>query len=148
VNKLVALAGTAVAAGSLGVAALFAGSAPSFARARSYAAGHGPWSVAIGDLNGDGKPDLATANFGTGAADTVSVLLNRPGLCTVQRVKGQRLHAAQKTLARANCRIGAIRWAYSRAGERGRVMSQKPGFGAVLPGGGKVNLVVSRRRKH
>jgi hypothetical protein len=73
VNKLVALAGTAVAAGSLGVAALFAGSAPSFARARSYAAGHGPWSVAIGDLNGDGKPDLATANLN---GRSVSVLLN------------------------------------------------------------------------
>ena len=33
-----------------------------------------PCSVAIGDLNGDGKPDLATANRG---ASTVSVLLNR-----------------------------------------------------------------------
>jgi beta-lactam-binding protein with PASTA domain len=27
------------------------------------------------------------------------------------------------------------------------VISQKPNFGAVLPGGGKVNLVVSRGRK-
>ena len=33
-----------------------------------------PVSVAIGDLNGDGKPDLATANID---ASTVSVLLNR-----------------------------------------------------------------------
>ena len=45
-----------------------------------------PRSVAIGDLNGDGKPDLATANC---LADTVSVLINRPGLCTVQDVKGR-----------------------------------------------------------
>ena len=36
--------------------------------------GDQPASVAIGDLNGDGKPDLATANA---TADTVSVLLNR-----------------------------------------------------------------------
>ena len=33
-----------------------------------------PRSVAIGDLNGDGKPDLASANSG---ADTVCVLLNK-----------------------------------------------------------------------
>ena len=60
---------------ALGVAALVAASAPSFAAAKSYATGQHPLSVAIGDLNGDGKPDLATANgFGN---NTVSVLLNR-----------------------------------------------------------------------
>ena len=39
-----------------------------------YATGPGPYSVAIGDLNGDGKPDLATANDGD---NTVSVLVNK-----------------------------------------------------------------------
>ena len=39
--------------------------------------GRGPYSVAIGDLNGDGKPDLATANLATVTLNTVSVLLNR-----------------------------------------------------------------------
>ncbi len=38
----------------------------------SFAVGLTPYSVAVGDFNGDGKPDLATANFGGG---TVSVLL-------------------------------------------------------------------------
>jgi hypothetical protein len=46
----------------------------SFEAHRDYATGVRPDSVAIGDLNGDGKPDLATANFGP---DTVSVLLGR-----------------------------------------------------------------------
>ena len=68
---LLVFAGVAL---TLGVTTLFAASAPSFAAARSYATGHTPDSVAIGDLNGDGKPDLATANLG---ADTVSVLPNR-----------------------------------------------------------------------
>jgi FG-GAP-like repeat/PASTA domain/FG-GAP repeat len=113
-------------------------------------------SVVIGDLNGDRKPDLAIAN---GGFPTVSVLLNKPGLCTVQDVKGQRLPTARRTIARANCRVGTIRRAYSKdvtlphppwfvpAIKRGRVISQMPKFGAVLPGGGKVNLVVSRGRK-
>jgi len=35
-------------------------------------AGTNPASVAVGDFNGDGKPDLATANFGSG---NVSILL-------------------------------------------------------------------------
>jgi beta-lactam-binding protein with PASTA domain len=38
--------------------------------------------------------------------------------------------------------------AYSKTVKRGRVISQKPKPGAVLPNGGKVNLVVSRGREH
>ena len=45
----------------------------SFRAKRDYRAGHAAYSVAIGDLNGDGKPDLVTANA---QANTVSVLLN------------------------------------------------------------------------
>jgi FG-GAP-like repeat/Domain of unknown function (DUF4214)/FG-GAP repeat len=54
---------------------------PSFAPKVDFATGGGPISVAIGDLNGDGRPDLVAANFGEG---TVSVLLNTtiPGAAT------------------------------------------------------------------
>ena len=44
-----------------------------FAPKVDFAIGQGPWNIAIGDLDGDGKPDLATAN---GLYNTVSVLLN------------------------------------------------------------------------
>jgi hypothetical protein len=40
---------------------------------QSFAVGNSPVSVAVGDFNGDGKPDLVIANFGK---NTVSVLLN------------------------------------------------------------------------
>jgi hypothetical protein len=40
---------------------------------RDYPSGAGPVSIAVGDLNGDGKPDLATANTDAGS---VTVLLN------------------------------------------------------------------------
>jgi hypothetical protein len=112
----------------------------SFQAKLDYVTGGHPNSIAIGDVNGDGKRDMATANS---SANTVSVLLNRPGLCTVQRVAGQALSTAKRTIARANCRVGRIRRAYSRV-KRGRVVSQNPRFGAILPGGGKVALLVSR----
>src|SRR6185369_1281023 len=45
---------------------------PIFAAPRSFAADKNPSSIAIGDLNGDGKLDLAVANSGS---TNVSILL-------------------------------------------------------------------------
>ena len=47
----------------------------SFGPQTTFGAGSGPYSVAVGDLNGDGKPDLAVANYND---NNVSVLLNAP----------------------------------------------------------------------
>jgi hypothetical protein len=62
-------------ASALGVVALSAASSvPSFAGPRHYATGQSPESVVVGELNGDGARDVATANtYGR----SVSVLLNR-----------------------------------------------------------------------
>src|SRR5262249_39531317 len=46
---------------------------PFFAPQETFAVGDQPFAVAVGDVNGDGKPDLAVANYLDG---TVSVLLN------------------------------------------------------------------------
>src|SRR5204862_447537 len=43
-----------------------------FAAAQNFPTGSTPLSVAAADVNGDGKPDLAAANYGSA---TVSVLL-------------------------------------------------------------------------
>ena len=146
-KNLLGILGLLLVVASPGAAGAPGASAPSFAAARSYATGPSPYSVAIGDLNGDGKPDLATANGNP--RNTVSVLINTPGLCTVQNVEepGMPLPAAKRTIARGHCRVGTIRRAYSKEIKRGRVISQKPKPGMVLHGGGKVNLVVSRGRK-
>src|SRR5439155_11203383 len=48
----------------------------SFIAGGDYAVGANPSSVAMGDFNGDGRPDLAVANYGSNKQnDDVSVLL-------------------------------------------------------------------------
>jgi hypothetical protein len=98
--------------------------------------------VDVADVNGDGRPDLVTSS-----ASVLSVLINQPGLCNVQRITGMTLATAKSKLGRANCRVGKISRAYSKRVRRGRIVSQKPKFGAVLRGGGKVSLIVSKGRK-
>lgn len=70
---------------------------PTFAPQRSFAAGSGPYSpysVTVGDFNGDGKPDLAAANIGD---TTVSVLLNTtPTGATTSSFSAQRTFAARR----------------------------------------------------
>ena len=46
-----------------------------FQTALFFAAGNSPEAVAVADLNGDGGPDLVTANF---SGNDVSVLLSLP----------------------------------------------------------------------
>ena len=105
-------------------------------------------SIAIGDLNGDRRLDLAVSIvYSRNGATDLSLLINTPGLCNVQSVRGLTLLAAKHTLSRINCRVGKVGHAYSKSIKRGRVISEKPGFGAVLRKGGKVDLVISRGRK-
>ncbi len=48
-------------------------SVPTFAPQQTFAVGHSPASVGVGDFNGDNKPDIVTVNSGD---NTVSVLLD------------------------------------------------------------------------
>ena len=47
----------------LGVGQPLAASAISFSGPERFRTGHRPTSIAVGDLNGDRRPDLATANY-------------------------------------------------------------------------------------
>lgn len=69
------LALTIYGADSVAVLLQSASTAGSFQPAVTYGTGSQPYQVAIGDLNGDGRLDLATANY---AANNVSVLLQSP----------------------------------------------------------------------
>jgi hypothetical protein len=120
----------------------------SFQAKRDFEAGDGPVSVAIGELNGDGKPDLALAIWGNRPQfdSGVTVLTNATGLCGVPKAVWKTLPAAKRAIVRGGCRVGRTRRAHSW-GKRGLVISQNPRSGTVLPIGGKVNLVISRGRK-
>jgi hypothetical protein len=100
-------------------------------------------SVAVGDLNGDGRPDLAA----NGVSSRLAVLINTPGLCNVQQAVGKRLAAAKQALLRGHCRLGKVRRVHSTWAKKGRVISQKPSAGAVVPAGTNVKLVVSKGRR-
>ena len=52
------------------------GGSGTFATAKSYPVGRLPYQVAIGDLNGDGIPDLAVTDYGD---NTVSILYGQTG---------------------------------------------------------------------
>jgi hypothetical protein len=105
-------------------------------------------NVGVGDLDGDGRTDVVTSGR-AGKTTQASVLMNRAGLCNVQEVEddySKSLADARKKLTRGNCRVGRVRYVHERYW-KGHVLSQKPAFGAVLPRGGKVDLVVSRGPK-
>jgi hypothetical protein len=115
----------------------------------------GDIALAVGDLNGDARLDIVSADAST---HTVTVLLSAPELCDVPDVSGavvsiragflgRKLPAAKRALKAAHCGMGTIRYVQDPEVAKDGVISQKPKFGAVLPGGGKVNLVVSKGRK-
>jgi beta-lactam-binding protein with PASTA domain len=83
---------------------------------------------------------------------TFDQTIQPPPACVVPKVKGKTLAAAKVALVRAHCRAGRVTKSYSKTVKAGRVISQKPGSGAVLANNATVNLVVSKgkapRRKH
>jgi beta-lactam-binding protein with PASTA domain len=103
--------------------------------------------MTLGDVNGDRRPDLAVpVGYSRNGSTYLSLLINTPGLCNVQNVFGMTVRAAKRAIARVNCRVGKVRYAFTKRVRRGLVIAQKPLFGAVRPKGAKVSFVVSRGR--
>ena len=99
--------------------------------------------VAIGDLNADGRADLAAAGD-RGVCVSLGTAARR---CNVQDVRGLTVAGAKARLERAHCRLGRTRRAYVPYVGKGLVTGQRPGFGAVLRQGARVDVVVSRGPK-
>ncbi len=97
--------------------------------------------LALGDVNGDGRVDLAAAGD-----KGLCLALGTGRRCNVQEVRGLTVASARVRLARAHCRVGRIRHAHGAYTSKGHVSAQRPGFGAVLRQGARVDLVVSLGR--
>jgi eukaryotic-like serine/threonine-protein kinase len=67
--------------------------------------------------------------------------------CVVPKLRGKRLKAAKRALAKAHCKVGTIARKYSAVVGKGRVISQKPKPGSHRRVGTKVRLAVSRGKK-
>jgi Tol biopolymer transport system component len=100
--------------------------------------------VAVHDLDGDGRADIAVAAFDH---RFVGVLTNTLGACRVRGFRGKSVPAARALLRRAGCRVGHITRARSTRIRRGQVAMAEPHFGAFWPNGPEVDLVVSLGRK-
>ena len=97
----------------------------SFAAKVYFAAGANPYSVAIGDLDGDGKPDLVTANSGNSTISVLSSILGITGFTpasgptgsagsTIVTIQGTNFSA---TAANNTVMFGAVRATVSAATE-------------------------------
>ncbi len=62
-------------------------------KAEIQIAGAEPWAIAIGDLDGDGKPDLVTANGSVANGNSISILRNTGNTATVSFAQGPELSA-------------------------------------------------------
>jgi hypothetical protein len=119
----------------------------SFGRAQYLEWVFGDYGVAA-DINLDGRSDLVFAESeGTG----VKVFLNWTGLpappCVVLDVTTYRLRKAKRYFGFAGCRLGHVSRRSSRRVRRGRVISQRPRPGTVLPSRTALDVVVSRGRR-
>lgn len=107
--------------------------------------------TAVADFNRDGRPDLAIIHLGAEGPSVTAVLLNTTGLpaapCVVVPLTGERVRRAKRHVVNAGCRVGQVRYRYSRKVRHKRVISQRPRFGAVFASRAAVDLVVSRGRR-
>jgi hypothetical protein len=103
------------------------------------------------DVDDPGYQPVYSYTWEQAVADGAGTNAYNPGVpklavCAVPNVAKKTLAQARHLVTAAHCQVGKITKAYSRA-RKGSVVSQKPGAGAKLSAGAKVNLVVSKGKK-
>ena len=86
-----------------------------------------------------------------GSSDAQEILVvvgPRPPCCFLPRVNGERLGEAKRAIRRFGFSVGRIDRAFSKRVHRGRVISERPGGGKLVAPHRKVDLVVSKGKRH
>jgi hypothetical protein len=116
------------------------------------ASGNCTVSSATVHLTGAGSCTVTASQAGdanyAAAPDVSHTFSIAPAPCRVPNVVGRRVASAKRTIAQRHCRTGKVDSAYSRKRKKGIVLSQSRRPGRVLPARSKINLVVSRGRRH
>jgi beta-lactam-binding protein with PASTA domain len=60
--------------------------------------------------------------------------------CTVPKLKGKKLKAAKKALAKADCKLGKVKKLKGATTKTGKVKKQSPKPGTILAPGAKVRV--------
>jgi hypothetical protein len=98
-------------------------------------------SIAAGEVISQGQPEGTRLAAGSRVDFVVS--LGKPP-CRVPNVRGKSLAKARSAIARANCRLGAVRRVPSVKALKGRVIRQQPPAGSRRPYRARVRLVIGR----
>jgi uncharacterized delta-60 repeat protein len=67
--------------------------------------------------------------------------------CDVPRLHGRSFPQAKKAIIREHCSLGRVTRAFSGTVKKGRVVSQRPGWGVLLEPRAKVSVTVSKGRR-
>jgi hypothetical protein len=99
-----------------------------------------------GDMTYEPAPDVSQTFAIERAVQTIAP--PPPARCRVPAVVGKRLVSAKRMIVSRRCRTGKVGYAYSRKRKKGIVISQSRRPGRMLPARSRINLIVSRGRRH
>ena len=97
--------------------------------------------------SGGGCSGIGTCDVTMDEAQTVTATFALKPACIAPRAKGKSLTVARRMIKRAHCRTGHVKHSFSNV-KKNHVISQTPGHGRHLLNDAKINLRVSKGKRH
>ena len=97
--------------------------------------------------SGGGCSGIGTCDVTMEEAQTVTATFALKPACIAPKTKGKSLTVARRMIKRAHCRTGDVKHSFSRV-KKNHVISQTPGHGRHLLNEAKIDLRVSKGKRH